>query len=417
MNSSALGNHAGNPAGSLSFIPTWAFWVAFGYFFMLALGPIPVFVAGVSIDRITSALLLCVLLIARLRGRGDLSTPVIWLIGLYSAAVLPSVLASTDTIEALGPYLVALGYALTLALFVSLKVGSENPIRWGALLGLLTAELLTLYLYYSSGYQYDIRFAVSINYDAYAALGNSIESDNIDPNMTAMGMMLCYCCALPVVLQSRHIVVRFISVTALFLMIYCILLLQSRTGLVMIGALAVVVIYHTAATNGLGRTTIPIAWAALLILTGLGLLSLIDIDVLDKAFERFDNAFENERENLGRLDMLEIGMDCYRTSLQTILLGCGFSWSNPHNEFVRALVNSGPIALVAFCFLVGLTYFYAREAASRKSQSAIYVDAIALPFMLAMLTYGHTKTLWVGLAIVWLSRLPGRRSPRDLARN
>lgn len=380
------------------------FFLALLFFLGLAAGPFPVRVSGILLDRVLSALVFVALLLACLRQssyKGGLFTQVL---GLYFLFLLPSVILAEDIGYSVDRFVIDLGYGALFYLFISSREIRVTEIRWAALFGLLIIELVTVYLYNFSDYSDNVRFALSSDYEALAQYGNSVDSESVDPNTTAIGMVLTFLCAFPLLLETGGWKVKALLLVTFSLLIYSLLVLSSRTAIVAIILSMLVFFFHALSLKRSVKKYFVRYLSAVILAVGFMLYFVVDADLVERAIGRFfEGVVESESQSSGRLDLIETAFGCYFSSVQSILFGCGYSWSNPHNEFIKNLTNSGFFAAVLYVVWVFLFYVLARKRARQLSGTALLVDATFIPLLFSLMTYGHTKTFWAGLAIVWIA--------------
>ena len=304
--------------------------------------------------------------------------------------------------SAIRSFLVDIGYGGMFLLLTMLNVRDWRLCRYAALAALITAEILLLYLRLFSDYSETVRFAIATDYASLAEFSDD-DRTHADPNATAIGMVLTFLCALPLLFSTTLLRTKVTIVVALVFLIYASTLLLSRTSAVMISLVLLIV---TLSLNRKSGQTYVTSRGGPWIITGVLLVVAMQALIPDGSFDalwtRFTYITEGEAQPTARIDLMKSGLECFLSTPITVVFGCGYGATNPHNEFLRVLANSGALAFFAYCTILLRCYLVARNRARRFLQPVPLVDAIFWPFVVALLTYGHTKLYWVGLALLWL---------------
>jgi hypothetical protein len=369
------------------------------FFIMLGMGPFPFKILGVPVDYLATGLLLSSIFI----GASRVDKKHINVIGIilisYVISLYPSVLISSDFDKSLGRYIITMIYALMFLLL--LKVNFSNYLyrlhQFVAILIFSFISLACIYIYYFSNYSGLTRFALVNDYSNFDAESYRGESSGVDPNMTAMGLILLLAFSYSGINSIKNtklkILVVFFCLANLLLVLS---IFASRTAF--ISALI---------------SFIPIFFSVLSIkekkfMLGLAFILVVPMAVIfgglfDNIVNRFDGGVAAEFDSTdGRISLISDGYHIFTSSFLDFIFGNGYFLSNPHNEYLRNFFDSGVI--VGILHLILLIYFFyaCRKRAKINMGHSGYVDAMFFPFLFMLGTYGHTKTFWVGLAFTWI---------------
>lgn len=386
----------------------WAAAIALPFFLLLAAGPFPLMVFGLLVDHIISALALGAVALQCILQPMKLRTTIGWCVALYLLVLLPSVLRSPELGSALDQYKKTFGYAALFFLFLAMRRPYVREIRIVSLVAFFGIGALIIYLYNFSDYARVVRFALSADYDRLTTYGPGLEAGNVDPNMTAFGMVLTFLCAFPLMLVQDKRGLNYLAALAVPVLVYVSAILMSRTAILCV-ALAAVLYVGRELTSRFSRTFVVrrLSARSVVVLAGVGitLYLLLEQDVVQATLRRFEGIVEQESETTGRLWLMERALNCVLDSVGNVLWGCGYAWSNPHNEFLRDLANSGFFSAASRIALLLTVWLIARRRAAYQFGQSFVVDMTFAVVTVMLLTYGHTKTFWFGLALIWLNGL------------
>ncbi len=379
-----------------------AFATAYLWWLLVATGPVPITLFGGQVDHVVSALAFGVLALAALRNSRPKNKTLVTLVLLYWLTSVPSIFLSSNMPSAIRGFLVDIGYGGMFLLLTMLNVRDWRLCRYAALAALITAEILLLYLRLFSDYSETVRFAIATDYASLAEFSDD-DRTHADPNATAIGMVLTFLCALPLLFSATLLRTKVTIVAALVLLIYASTLLLSRTSTVMI---SVVLLIVTLSLNRKSGQTYVTSRGGPWIITGMLLVVAMQALIPDGSFDalwtRFTYITEGEAQPTARIDLMTLALECFLSTPVTVGFGCGYAATNPHNEFLRVLANSGALAFLVYCAILLRCYLVARNRARRFFRPVPLVEAMFWPFVFALFTYGHTKLYWVGLSLLWL---------------
>ena len=372
------------------------------FFLMLALGPYPLKIFGFLIDHIATLLLAIVCFLSLIKNSRKQITSLDMILIVYLFSIVPSIISSKDFDLSFERYIISLGYS---AIFISITKINFTPANYRllfytSLVSVISISILILSLYFYGNYTLDSRFAVASDYQSLAAEGHSTDSGAVDPNMTAMGMVLLFAFCLPGLISirnnktRRHMILLFFIITLML----CVLL-NSRTGQISTLIISLIICFSKKSISFADKNWLAINFLILLLL--FSAYSLYDI-YITSITDRYTDMFENERGENGRIDLLTRAVETFFSTTKNIWAGDGYMIWNPHNVYVEHFVNSGFITGILNLILLSGLYFRCVKIAIKKIGSPVFVNVMMIPFLFMLTTYGHTKTFWVGLAFTWI---------------
>jgi len=383
-----------------------------GYLAYVPLGPFPIYVRGILLAHLI-AVFVAFFSIAFIPAKVEKRVLVLIVcVCVFMFANFISVAFSSHFDLSLRSFLVTTGFAFV-ALSVPFVMQYRIPFFRGYIfVTAILVSLLILYLDLILGWGTNIRLALA--WDATGTEGR------VDPNMTAIGLIMSAIIYIPNFLQSRQRkrweFVRFIgSCAGIILIMSSSFVLWSRTSIValVLGVFwGVAILLFKFGAGKLfkrigqgGYITLP---KTMILVLSMVLLVWWQWSEVVFIFERLFSAIVDEQHETGRITLFFQAIDLWLQDINTLFVGVGYFTTNPHNEFLRALSGGG---IIGFCaFLLLLSAFYTVCCLGRR-HGALYLFSQNVLFgyiCVAMLFYGHTKTLWVALMFLLANYLHER---------
>lgn len=381
------------------------------YLVFLPTGPYPLYVAGLRVEYVLFASVCAASLTLFGQAHRQLSGrygSVQLCIFLYLATITLTTLISSQFDVSFRNYAATVGYAYLTFIIPPLVYRHANVIRQSLLYFAGATTVLFTYLYVAFGYGATQRFAL-----ADSALRDENDPNYVDPNMTAIGMVMCVLIALPIIFGEkqqgrwlRKTVNRGLAVAA----IGGALFFDSRTA-----ALSLIVgVALGLLRAGTGRRRgLVILRRTIVIVVALMVAAILNSDRVSSVIGRMEDLSQDERTG-GRLYLYAQAMQDWTTSGKTVLLGNGYYVSNPHNEFLRTLACDGLVGLLSFVILLGGVYVVACRGRIYTAEQMLNQNILFGFIVSAMMTYGHTKTMWVAIMFLMIGYLEARAN--DAAR-
>jgi hypothetical protein len=130
---------------------------------------------------------------------------------------------------------------------------------------------------------------------------------------------------------------------------------------------------------------------------------------LAHTLDRSSDIVESESQASGRVELFQGAWDTWLSSTKTAIVGNGYYSSNPHNEILRTLAGDGLLGLLSFlAFLLGI-YVVCCCASSLTASQKFSQNALFAFIVSAMMTYGHTKTMWLAFMFLLAGYLEAQR--------
>ncbi len=386
-----------------------------GYLSFIPTGPYPIFLwNGLKLDHLflLATLTFSVLLFPFKWSREI--TPILGSVLLFLGIAFTSTLVSVNLSVSLKGFIAALFYAL-IALFTSLLVFNYvSFIRKFLFVMAAFAALLILFQYFFFDFGSIGRMALSSIprwHPEFEQLGGTY----VDPNMTAIGLLLCVIIYMPEYLKRRG---TFYSILMLpvsffapfFIIIVACFILLSRTALF---SFAVAIIWGslysiiTKKRNSWKQIIKKINVIVLFSCLSLFFLFLVEpkrVTSLINRVTRFskDNLTESETQ---RIFYSQQALDTWLNDPKTFTVGNGFFTSNPHNEILRSLSGSGLFGLLSFLGMFLVFYFKCCHVRPSSGNYSFSQNALFAYIFIAIQFYGHTKTMWVALTFLLINYL------------
>ena len=299
------------------------------------------------------------------------------LVCLYSLCILPSVLMSEQLEASALKYFSFLSYWIAIIFPLYIFKRDILSIWYSSIIfGLISAT----YVIGSSLIESGLGLRLQVIGD-------------VDGNHLSIGLGVLVILTLRTILNSRGRVLCIVLWLAVLLLLSSIFLLMSRTVLVGLfggGILAFLVGILTQLRQRDLKLLIAIFFVTILFFIFFAEYSSNSLDYLDRRFVEF--RFNESRLTLWQESLKSISAF---SDWRAVFWGMGYFQSNPHNEFLRYLSDSGVFGL--FWLLLFLALFYWSKVWSlRKNRIAFAFQNWMFLYLLTYLcTYGHVKTFWV----------------------
>ena len=367
--------------------------VTLPFFVLIGLGPLPFTILGLLIDHIfTLALSFSIIVSACAYPLRFTSLSIAVLI--YLLSLVPSVIHAGDLEHSFSRFLITCGYGVTVAILFCRPrqiVRFEYIVRL-AQVALLFSSVIILFFYVLSVFSLNERFSIGAGLEL--ALG--YVDFKVDPNTTSMGLVLLFSLCVPYLTRANNNFLKSAGLCLLItLSIIAIVSLASRTAIIAMLILAIIVFLNRQSSASKLSDKFLFGFVFFVVFFLADYVSLAN---------RFDlNVMQHEANlDTGRFSLIRVAIDEYNQSLWNYLFGMGYAHTNPHNEYLRNFFDSGVFVGFYNVFLLAFVYFSSRKKSICNVGNPYFVDAVALPFFFMLLTYGHTKIYWVGLAFIWL---------------
>jgi hypothetical protein len=369
-----------------------------GYIAFIPSGPFPIAIFGTKLDIFFGfVLLFCVL--AKLT-KITVYYPVaiaasLW---IYVVTTFISVITSEEQMFSSIQWLISFGYILTCFL-VPIKTFKHIKVFREILL--YVAVFISLVLIYNAsifGLSNVQRIYLGIHLTGgmmYSAALDNYSQNIVDPNMTAVGLMMSILIYLPNFYANGYSQVRNIfSYLAFFIIVIGTIVTLSRTALIsfIISCVLTALLLNFKSHKGVFKKIFNI----------IGILSIIAITLMgvyefipnigDALIGRFIGSGVEQDEH--RMSVMLESLDIFSKDAKNIWLGQGFFMTNPHNEILRYLSSSGLIGLLGFVSLICNVYFSLVIKTKKNYWLSFSSTSLYIFIILASQTYGHTKSLW-----------------------
>lgn len=390
-----------------------AFFLAFliAYLAFLPTGPYPLMAGGLRVEYLLFCAV-CVTSLPLLRSSfRQMTGNYAWvqLCSLwYVVTIGLTTFLSSDPESSNRAFGTTVGYAYLMFIVPPLIHQHMQLLRKSLLWMAAATACLLLYLNVVLGYGTTQRFALSESAEYVPG-----ETSYVDPNMTAIGMLLCLVMSLPLLWaaeQQRNWLYKFFYRMLLTMVLGASFLFISRTAAL---SLVIAIIFGLIRAKNQGlhlstiwRRSIPV----LVILVGAAIWRKDD---LGRVVDRTVNFRDEEVYATSRTDLFKTAWDSWLSSTKTVIVGTGYYSTNPHNELLRTLVGDGLLGLIALLALLFSVYLTCCRKShftvgQRFNQNALFAFILS-----AMMTYGHTKTMWLTFMFLLAGYLEAKNDPKN----
>jgi O-antigen ligase len=362
------------------------------YLAFLPAGPYPIYVGLFRVEYVLFALV-CAASIPLLGSvytqlRGPYGRVQLCLLGYLLIIGVSTALSSQPEVST-PAFLTTVSYAYLMCVVPPIVYRHMTLMRHALLWLSAGVAVLVLYLHLVYGYGGEQRFVL-----ADSAVRYDTDTNYVDPNMTAIGMMMCVIIAVPLVLDKGRPgrwVFRAISGMTAVAVIGASLFFQSRTAVISI----LVAIFFGLVRAGMRIRRLPtVLGRAFLILSVLLVAAYLNRAEVQYVFSRLTSLDFDVSDSNGRVSLSEEALQDWLTSGKTVIIGSGYNSMNPHDEYLRSL-TSGLIGSTSFLLLILTIYNVCCRSRRYTADQTLSQNLLFAFIFSAMLTYGHTKTIWV----------------------
>lgn len=300
---------------------------------------------------------------------------------------LLSVVFSEDQNESLYRFFIFLGYicvSFLAPLALTDKIKFIRKLLF--IFGFITA-LVSLYLYFFKGYGHNFRFALGPE-----PLGRGSLKGYIDPNMTAIGLMITLLVYIPNITEHKSNFYKISIETIIFITVFLsVIITLSRTAILS----SVISLFISTFVYLYFRKVKLIRFNKyfFMFLAIFFLVYQISNKILPDKQQLLFSRFEDATENLERASLVLDAIKLTFTDVKVFVIGKGFFLANPHNDIIRFLVTTGFLGALSLLFFLYCFFIY--SVMPCRSVSLLFFGSLVLYFyiFLAIQTYGHTKSL------------------------
>ncbi|POB13196.1 O-antigen ligase [Halobacteriovorax sp. DA5] len=361
---------------NLSYIVSLFF--TLGFTVSLPFGPMPLYIYNFDLNHI---FIIGLFSIAVLNIK-KVDKNILKSFGIYSFLLLISVITSTKSYYSTINFLkfITLG-TITFYLIYGFKK-NKLIILFNYYIGIASSTLIILLrclFNYGVHYRFTYSFAPI---EFRQAIINNIPA--VDPNITAYGLCLSSL-ALVDRLFSKNKRHRISYILSLFLFSTAIIITGSRSAfLAFIFSLIATILFQCKKTNNYKNIKYFIAFSfiASAILHSLGLMSMLI------------HKFSDYTNDASRIYYYKKLLLFVFSDLKSFLVGKGFQTMNPHNEYLRVIINSGLVGLI------GATIFYKKVLNIISKKITYNTIAISVFTLIVILFYRHTKITWFAIYLL-----------------
>lgn len=363
----------------------------FLFLLFIGTGPIPIKILGMKVDYLISMFFL--LSIVNLANYRIKINKFLYILVFYCSLILPSVIFSENFIFSLENYFYTLAYAFIAYISTMSNISLENYSKLYkiSIISIVLSCSLILFLYSFSDYVGQMRFRIVTNINKSAEDINLL-TESVDPNITAIGLTFLFLFIMPGIIKLKIALKKLVLTSLISLLIFSLLILQSKTAFAMI-FLAILMFFIVKSNIKINYTYVLLLMATLLpiiVFQSSEFFSIID---------RFSNSIESESQPTGRIDLITSQFHILLSSYKNILIGNGFMISNPHNEYLKNLFNSGMLGFLGFISLIAFLIFTVTRNSKINHGNTLFAWLMLIPYLFSLGVYGHTKSLWVGAAL------------------
>lgn len=384
---------------SLNFNQIYLFLVYFsflGYIAFLPIGPYPIHLLGVKLDvSFAIGLFLLLIPIAHYMWQVYPKELSLALVGYFFITWF-SVVGSSDVELSLREWGVMFGYAMVCFLAPVVVLPQISFLRTFFLTMALIVSLGIIYLYLFTDFGSIRRFALGT--DPFV---QRYDSDVwVDPNMTATGLAMSILVYIPNLNQLKHSFWKFfIGIVVFLIILSAITITISRSSMLALLLSCFLAMVALSLQGFVKRGTGYFRYSLIVGMLGPILLILVYISfpsILTSLLDRFSQNIGNSV----RVFLIDEAFSIYTSSAKNVLLGNGYQTLNPHNEYIRNLTCSGILGFFAFLVLLGNFYLFVVRKVRSDYFSSFSAISLFLFIIIAIIFYGHAKTLWTSLLFI-----------------
>ncbi len=382
-----------------------------GYIAFIPTGPYPLLLKGQRLDHLFAyGTLFFSLLVFPFKWPKKLSLLIGSVLFYLIIAFFSTALSIEPDVSCRG-LAVTVGYAL-IAVTVPFAIHPYmRPIRVALIMLAAVSGAIVIWAALYEPTAYTGRFHLSLpfqNVSGYGLDGKGF----VDPNMTAIGLMMCVIVFLQEALtpgKDATFFTRFgkpaISIGAFAIIFTAVIILLSRSAVLSfllalswaIGSIGLLKINNF--NRGVLKKTALVGTSALLAMLS---LVLIKPEFVQTYWGRVARVFQAEfaRTESDRILYFWNTLEAWAANGKTLLLGQGFFTLNPHNEILRTLGGAGLFGL--FAFLSIFYVFHSRCCRMRSGTAAyLFTQNMLLAYVaISIQFYGHTKSMWAAFTFL-----------------
>lgn len=382
-----------------------------GYLIFIPVGPYPIYVFGLKLDHIfiLLAFLVSILLFPMRWPKG--TKPILASILFFLAVSFVSMaLSDSDLSISKTKFAETLIYVTVTLVIPVLLYKDTRLIRYFIVITALFAGVLVLYKYFFAHYGDFARMQLgTLPRGSFAfVLHGGIR---VDPNITAVGLLLCVVIFLHDFSEGRGKPFDLFSIilfsTTIMVVTWAVFLLSSRTATISFivsifwGTVYVVVFKRTSKKRILAKIGI------------LGLAVIIAMAAFSYKQPEKATAFCNRITRLAtsewapaefvRFDLANKSIERWLQNPKTFFIGQGYCTTNPHNEFLRMLSGSGLLGLISFLLIFISVYITCCTSKTSTTPYLFSQNALFAYLFCSIQFYGHTKTMWAALMFLLMN--------------
>ncbi len=362
------------------------------YLVFLPTGPYPFFLAGFRVEYVLFALVcgasLTLLSPIHRKLNGSYGGAMLCVL-VYLMVIGLTTLLSSEPDMSDRAFFTTCGYAYLTLVAPPLIYRHMNVVRQALLWMAGATSIVLVYFYSIQGYGSVQRFTL-----ADTAVRTEADTNYVDPNMTAIGLIMCVIIALPLLLGVRQqggLKRTFNRLTAVAV-IGSALFFESRTTVLSLVIGAIWALLRAGSGVQGMRTAMR---RAVVIMAMFVIAGVANWNSVLTVMGRMENTELDTSGENGRIALYKESVQDWMTNDKTLILGNGYFISNPHNEFLRTLVCDGLIGLTAFVLLPLGVYLVCCRGPLFRTDQILSQNLLFGYIVSAMMTYGHTKTMWL----------------------
>ena len=382
-------------------IDNFTYIVFLGYIAFIPSGPYPIPILGTKLDILLGIILLILVVPKILQLKNYYPTVLLMSLWLYLIATFLSVIFSDELLFSTGQWLITLGYILTCFLAPIAAYHKIQSFRTALLVIATIVALLLISQAIFFGIDnvqriylgFDSVSGSSFNNDVNTGANESI----VDPNMTAIGLMMTILFYLPNFADHSFSKQRKIfEVFAFILITLGAILTLSRTAIVSFILSCLITSLVLALDQNKLKNSLAAIWKSVKTISIFSAFFLVIYILFPTVREVFIDRLlsSGSQEDSHRISIMSESIEIFQSTDKNIFFGKGFFTTNPHNEILRNLSSSGLIGLITFLVFLSVLYFFIVRKVKSNYWLSFSATSIYFYIFIATQTYGHTKSMW-----------------------
>jgi len=382
-------------------IDTFTYIVFLGYIAFIPSGPYPIPILDTKLDVLLGIILLILVIPKILQLKNYYPAVLLMSLLLYLISTFLSVIFSEELVFSTGQWFITLGYIITCFLAPIAIHHKTQSLRTA----LLVIATIVAFILVSQATLFGIdniqRIYLGFNYVSGSSFNNDVNTGSnesvVDPNMTAIGLMMTILFYLPNFashnFSKRRKILEFF---AFILITLGAILTLSRTAIVSF-ILSYVITSLVLSLNKIKPSNLlAIIRESVKAISIFSTILLVIYISLPTAIEVLINRLLGSviKEDDYRINIMVKSIEIFQSTDKNILFGKGFFTTNPHNEILRILSSSGLISLIAFLVFLSMLYFFIVRKVKSNYWLSFSATSLYLYIFIATQTYGHTKSMW-----------------------